>query len=74
MKSAPKRVEVSTCGSCPFAWDGNELEDRWRCCAADRGHEFRALSRAVNYSPYAQPPPKWCPLRHADHLVTLRAQ
>ena len=67
---AAEVVAVSLCGECPFAWDGTDLEDVWRCTAVDRGFDFRPLGRR---DAWRDPPPRWCPLRRADRLVTLRA-
>ena len=68
-----RRVPVDACGLCPFCFDGAELDDGWRCTAVDLGHEFRRIRR-VHDAKRGEwlPPPKWCPLRKEDHLVTLR--
>jgi len=67
--SGVKLVAVNVCGECPFAWDGTELEDVWRCTAVDRAYDFKPIP---NGNCWQQPPPRWCPLRKADRLVKLR--
>ena len=67
-----KPVAVEHCGHCPFAWDGTDLGDCWRCTAVDLVDRFRAIRHVQTPAGEWAPPPRWCPLRKADHLVTLR--
>lgn len=71
-----KRVEVENCLFCPFMWDGRDMGDCHRCTAMDLGDEFKELrSFRGEWQPgRVPPPPRWCPLRRADHLVTLRVK
>lgn len=70
--SEAKRVEVANCGVCPFAWDGSEVGDKWRCTATDRGYDFKPIGMVHQMRKGWLPPPHWCPLRKRDHIVALR--
>jgi hypothetical protein len=69
----PVSVPVKHCAECPFAWDGTDLDDGWRCTAVDLGDRFRAIRSVRGGRSAWIPPPGWCPLRKADRLVTLRS-
>lgn len=74
--SNPERVEITTCHGCPFCADNGEsiLDDDWACTALDGPDGYRKLTKRVVMDGNDRwlPPPKFCPLRRADHLVTLR--
>lgn len=69
-----KRIEVDNCAGCPFAWDGTDMDDEWRCTAADLGDQFKQIRNIGRQFEHRVAPPGWCPLRRADHLVTLRVK
>lgn len=60
-------IEVFSCAGCPFHDAG-----LGHCSV---GGEHRSL-RSLGFNPFVdnRPPPDWCPLRKADHLVTLRTR
>lgn len=60
---------VSKCAECPFAWDGTDMGDRWRCTAVDFNTHYKALPQG---NPWRNQPPNWCPLEKASRLVVLR--
>ena len=66
--ASPEVVIVNVCAQCPFAWDGTDMGDRWRCTAVDLGAHFKALPRGNHWK---RRPPAWCPLRRVDKLVKL---
>ena len=65
-------VTVPGCTVCPFAWDGTDMDDEWRCIAVDLGDQFKQIRNIGLQFERRAEPPRWCPLRKADHLVTLR--
>lgn len=64
MTDIPKGIAVDNCAGCPFY--------RWvvpvsLCTVA---LTTRGTARHITGAPHL-PPPRWCPLRKSDHLVTL---
>ena len=65
MSDDPVVIGVVTCAGCPL------LDPNSSSCSV--GSEYQTL-RHLSFDPMTshRPPPDWCPLRRADHLVTLR--
>lgn len=69
-----KRVPVDNCTRCPFAWDGTDLDNEWRCTAKDLGDQYKQIHNIGRQFERRAESPRWCPLRKQDHLVTLRVK
>lgn len=66
-------VEVNYCSDCPWSVDASKPGEPWLCKATnDDNGLFRELPQQQETAggPWL-PPPSWCPLRKADHLVHL---
>lgn len=64
------RIEVVDCFGCPFST--GRLPEHCSAFELADGTEMRRIPAM-----FARPsvrPPRWCPLRAADHLVTLRVK
>ncbi len=68
-------IVVAHCASCPFVAATEDRAESWLCDAAgsvDGEIEPRELPEQRHLPGGWPDPPDWCPLREADHLVTLR--
>ena len=59
-------IVVTSCRTCVFI-EPDALYESWNCGAIDGCTRSRHLGEDAPESV-----PDWCPLRDADHLVTLR--
>lgn len=57
--TAPERIEVDGCTTCPFL---------------DADEHVEMCSRAQRSVQIYREPPDWCPLRERDIVVTLRVK
>lgn len=60
-----KLVTVTHCIECPFADSPDSPDGRWLCTADERRWIVGVHITAIS------PPPTWCPLRTAKHVVAL---
>lgn len=64
------KVEVTNCYDCPFLMEPSTADRYDDMCTAVEGH--RAQKLVIGF--LNNVPPRWCPLRKHDHLVTLRVK
>lgn len=60
---------VTACGVCPFASDGEAFDGQWSCHAE---YTKEGWPRDLGGTHPPKAPPKWCPLRDKPILIKLK--